>query len=73
MEVISILFSELAAVGSFISVFISMRQRYAQIISAQRFDWMENVRRTISDFFEIFFDESISASEKNIREEKESN
>lgn len=73
MEVISILFSGLAAIGSFISVFISMRQGYAQIISAQRFGWMENVRRTISDFFEIFYDESISASEKKRILEKKRN
>lgn len=71
MEVLSILFSGLAAIGSFISIFISVRQGYAQIISAQRFDWIENVRRTISDFLDVFFDESISvAMKKKILEKK---
>lgn len=64
MDVLSTLFSGVAAIGAFISVFISFRQGYANIISLKRFDWMDDVRNEISEFIEIFFDHNL---EKNIK------
>lgn len=60
MEVLSVIFSGIAAIGAFISVFISIRQGYATIISSKRFDWMNDLRNKISEFLEIYYDSQLS-------------
>lgn len=60
MEVLSVIFSGIAAVGAFISVFISIRQGYAAIISNKRFDWMNDLRNKMSQFFEVYYDSQLS-------------
>ena len=65
MEIISLIISILAIVGSFISIFISKRQIYSSIISTKHFEWMDNMRNRLSEFFDVYFDERISIYEKN--------
>ena len=60
MEVLSVIFSCIAAISAFISVFISIRQGYATIISSKRFDWMNDLRNKISEFLEIYYDFQLS-------------
>lgn len=60
MEVLSMIFSGIAAIGAFISVFISIRQGYAAIISSKRFDWMNDLRNKISQFLEVYYDSQLS-------------
>lgn len=60
MEVLSLIFSGIAAIGAFISVFISIRQGYAAIISSKRFDWMNDLRNKLSQFLEVYYDSLLS-------------
>lgn len=60
MEVLSIIFSGIAAIEAFISVLISIRHGYSTIISSKRFDWMNDIRNIISQFIEVYFDAQLS-------------
>lgn len=64
MELLSVIFSGIAAIGAFISVFISIRQSYASIISVKRFDWMNDLRNKVSQFLEIYFDSHLCIDDK---------
>ena len=61
---ISIYLSILAIICTFISVIISFRQGYANVITTQRFTWMDHVREEISGFIAIIYDSCLSACEK---------
>lgn len=64
MEVLSVIFSGVAAVGAFISVFISVRRGYASIISSKRFYWMNDLRNKMSQFLEVYYDFLLINDEK---------
>lgn len=64
LDIVTLLSAGGALIVSIVSLSFAKRTIYSNIIAAKRFDWMDAIRSRLSEFIDIFSNNTLSKNEK---------